>query len=166
MKFDTLTERGSVAVSRDWKVRLLPHQPTFKRSEMSKLSRALCFAGFVLVLVTFPPGPSPDWRSAAIFLSGVLLTFSLLPGRRTHFSDRSINAAARAMWEVWQEGDLCRDEHKGISWDTLVANAKLIAAAPALQEALEELLAAWPADSLPPHALCMKVANAINKSKL
>jgi hypothetical protein len=31
-----------------------------------------------------------------------------------------------------------------------------------LREALKELLAAWPADSLPPHALCMKVADAIN----
>lgn len=34
-----------------------------------------------------------------------------------------------------------------------------------LREALEELMAAWPTDSLPPHELCMKCAEAINKSK-
>lgn len=33
-----------------------------------------------------------------------------------------------------------------------------------LRTALKELLAAWPPDSLPPHALCMKVAEAINNT--
>lgn len=43
--------------------------------------------------------------------------------------------------------------------------ACIVMAAPEVLEALEELVAAWPADSLPPHALAMKVANAINRAK-
>lgn len=43
--------------------------------------------------------------------------------------------------------------------------ACIIMAAPEVLEALEELIAAWPADSLPPHTLAMKVANAVNRAK-
>jgi hypothetical protein len=48
---------------------------------------------------------------------------SLLFRRNVTFSERAVDAAARAMWEVWQASDLCREEHRGISWETMVENS-------------------------------------------
>ncbi len=43
--------------------------------------------------------------------------------------------------------------------------AKLEADVHRLREALEELVAAWPDSRLPPQPLCMKITDAINRSK-
>lgn len=40
-------------------------------------------------------------------------------------TDDMVERATRAMWDVWQSSDACRDEVKGISWDTMLANAPM-----------------------------------------
>lgn len=37
-------------------------------------------------------------------------------------TDEMVEAAAIAMWNVWQASDACRDDCKGISWSTMLAN--------------------------------------------